>query len=257
MIPDDLPASASSAESISQTERVVITLREMLLRGDFRPGERLAELSLVPLLNASRTPVRLALERLSHQGLLEALPSGGFRVREFTVAEIWDAIEIRGVLEGTAARFAAERLSSRDDLRDLRRSVEVLPALAPADLDGFTRYVEENTRFHRELWRLAQSPTLARALENVSSFPFAEPGALVFGGSQSAQEVHSHYSLLAAEQHRAIVEAIGNREGTRAESLAREHSRMARRNLEWALKNRDVLSQLPGASLISRSDWPE
>jgi len=255
MVPDGVPASP--AESISQTERVVITLRELLLRGNFRPGERLAELSLVPLLNASRTPVRLALERLSHQGLLEALPAGGFRVREFTVAEIWDAIEIRGVLEGTAARFAAERLASTDDLKDLRRSVDALQVITPADLEVFTRYVEENARFHRELWRLSQSPTLVRALESVSSFPFAEPGALVFGGTQSAAEVHSRYGLLAAEQHRAIVEAIGNREGTRAESLAREHSRMARRNLEWALKNLDVLRQLPGASLISRSGWPE
>ncbi|MGO9013250.1 MAG: GntR family transcriptional regulator [Bryobacteraceae bacterium] len=256
MVADDLTASSPGQEGVSQTERVVVTLRGMVLRGDFRPGERLAELSLVPVLNASRTPVRLALERLSHQGLLEALPSGGFRVREFTVADIWDAIEIRGVLEGTAARFAAERLSGRDDLNEIRRSVEALHAMEPADLEVFARYVEENAKFHRELWRLAQSPTLTRALEAVSSFPFAEPGALVFGESQSAAEIHSRYGLLAAEQHRAIVEAIENREGTRAESLAREHSRMARRNLEWALTNQDVLRQLPGASLIARSDWP-
>jgi len=88
MVADDLAASSSGVEGVSQTERVVVTLRGMVLRGDFRPGERLAELSLVSVLNASRTPVRLALERLSHQGLLEASPSGGFRVREFTVADI-------------------------------------------------------------------------------------------------------------------------------------------------------------------------
>ncbi len=58
----------------SQIERVALALREMLLRGDFSPGERLAELNLVPRLNASRTPVRLALERLAHEGLLEPLP---------------------------------------------------------------------------------------------------------------------------------------------------------------------------------------
>ena len=59
----------------SQTERVAATLRQKLLRGEFRPGERLAELTLAPLLDASRTPVRLALERLAHQGLLEAQPA--------------------------------------------------------------------------------------------------------------------------------------------------------------------------------------
>ena len=135
MVADDLAASSSGVEGVSQTERVVVTLRGMVLRGDFRPGERLAELSLVSVLNASRTPVRLALERLSHQGLLEASPSGGFRVREFTVADIWDAIEIRGVLEGTAARFAAERLSGLDDLNEIRAaggSDELIQAIQQA-----------------------------------------------------------------------------------------------------------------------------
>ena len=96
-----------TSESRSQTERVVLTLREMLLRGDFKPGERLTELSLVPLLGASRTPVRLALDRLAHEGLLEAQETTGFRVRAFALDDIWDAIEVRGVLEGTAARMAA------------------------------------------------------------------------------------------------------------------------------------------------------
>ena len=66
-----------TADATSQTDRVILTLREMLLRGEFRPGERLAELTLVPRLNASRTPVRLALDRLAHEGLLEAMPGGG------------------------------------------------------------------------------------------------------------------------------------------------------------------------------------
>ena len=54
-----------TSESRTQTERVVLMLREMLLRGDFKRGERLTELALVPLLKASRTPVRLALVTIS------------------------------------------------------------------------------------------------------------------------------------------------------------------------------------------------
>jgi GntR family transcriptional regulator of vanillate catabolism len=241
-----------TVESSSQTERVVVTLRGMLLRGDFRPGERLAELMLAPLLNASRTPVRLALERLAHQGLLEPLPYGGFRVREFTISDIWDAIEIRGVLEGTAARLAAERLSEPGALIELRRSVEALAALVPTNLDHFTRYIEENNRFHREVWRLADSPMLLRTLEEVCSLPFAAPEALVFGAFDVAPQVHARNGALAVEQHGAILEAIENREGTRAENVAREHSRMARKNLDWALRKPDLLRRVPGGSLISR-----
>ena len=67
------------------------------------------ELRLVERLGVSRTPLRLALAALEHEGLLRGRGSRGYVVREFTAADISDAIELRGVLEGTAARFAAER----------------------------------------------------------------------------------------------------------------------------------------------------
>src|SRR5947208_10699699 len=95
-------AQSTTVDVASQTGRTLLNLREMLLRGDFRPGERLSELPLVARLGVSRTPIRLALDRLANQGLLEVVPSGGFVVRAFTTADIWDAIEMRGTLEGTA-----------------------------------------------------------------------------------------------------------------------------------------------------------
>jgi GntR family transcriptional regulator of vanillate catabolism len=237
----------------SQTERVAATLRQKLLRGEFRPGERLAELTVAPLLDASRTPVRLALERLAHQGLLEAQPSGGFRVREFALAEIWDAIELRGVLEGTAARFAAERLENAEELGPLRRCHEAFAEVAPMDMDDFLNYMAKNHAYHRELWKLAKSPTLERSLEAVCGLPFAEPGAIVFGGSPDAQAYHAHNAVISIEHHRTIIEAIERREGGRAESIAREHSRVTRNNLDWALRNRELLdlNQFPGGALIA------
>src|SRR5712691_5346277 len=103
-------ASGPRGDVASQTARALIRVREMLLRGEVARGERISELPLVARLGMSRTPIRLALERLAHIGLLEAVATGGFTVREFTLAEVRDAIEVRGVLEGTAARLAAERL---------------------------------------------------------------------------------------------------------------------------------------------------
>ena len=244
-------AAPAPGESASLTERVAAALREKLLRGEYRPGERLAELTLAPQLNASRTPVRLALERLAHQGLLEALPYGGFRVREFTIADIWDGIEIRGVLEGTAARLAAERLANPAELQPLRRCHEAFAQVAPMNMDGFLDYVEKNLAYHHELWKLARSPTLERALESVCALPFAGPGALVFGGSDDAQAFHARNASIAIEHHRAILEAIERREGARAEGLAREHSRMVRANLDWALRNREILEKFPGGPLIT------
>src|SRR5262245_39942156 len=103
----------------TQTGRALLSLREMRFRGDIQPGERISDLRTVARVGVSRTPIRLALDRLAHEGLLEVSPSGGFVVRSFSVADIWDAIEMRGVLEGTAARLAAERLTHDRELTEL------------------------------------------------------------------------------------------------------------------------------------------
>src|SRR5438552_17205571 len=111
LMPGGHPAPRRGAEVAWQTARARVRIREMLRRGEIARGERISELPLVARLGMSRTPIRLALERLAHVGLLEATTTVGFTVREFTVAEVRDAIEVRGVLEGTAARLAAERLA--------------------------------------------------------------------------------------------------------------------------------------------------
>ena len=241
-----------TSDARSQTEHAVLTLREMLLRGDFKPGQRLSELSLLPTIKASRTQVRVALERLAQEGLLEALPTTGFRVRGFALNDIWDAIEIRGVLEGTAARLAAERLESPDELGALRLHCRQAEELLPMTRARFTRYAEINEAFHAGLWRLAKSPMLRRAIEQMIALPFTAPGALVF--SWPDPEEGNDEAVIAIEHHRAIVEAIELHESGRAESLAREHARLARRALKRALQNAEPFRAAPGATLVT---WPE
>ena len=241
-----------TTDARTQTERVVLTLREMLLRGDFKPGEGLAELSVVALLGASRTPVRLALDRLAHEGLLEAKETTGFRVRAFALDDVWDAIEIRGVLEGTAARMAAERLETPEELAALRLHCRQAEALLPMTRDRFVRYTEINEAFHAGLWRLAKSTMLRRSIERIVALPFAAPGALVF--SWPAADEGNTEALIAIEHHRAIVEAIEQREGGRAEALAREHARLTQRALKRALDNSESFTKMPGANLIRITD---
>src|ERR1700755_2736457 len=96
--------------------RAMLQLRELLLSGEFPSGTRISELPLVERLGVSRTPLRLALARLEHEGLLELLPGGGYVMREFTSGDIHDAIELRGIIEGTAARFAAQKGTTRRQL---------------------------------------------------------------------------------------------------------------------------------------------
>ena len=181
----------SATDATSQTARAIAMLRQMLLRGDFRPGERVAELTLVPRLQASRTPVRLALDRLAHEGLLEALPAGGFRIREFAIADIWDAIEIRGVLDGTAARLAAERLTNVADLAQLQQCCRDMERLQPLDPDRFQQFVDLDEAFHAELRRLARSSMLERTIDGMLGLTFASSGGFLSGDEQSSDGAHA------------------------------------------------------------------
>jgi GntR family transcriptional regulator of vanillate catabolism len=233
--------------------RALLGLREQILSGEFKPGDRMSELPLVERLGVSRTPLRLALVSLEHEGLLRVLPAGGYVVREFTQTDMRHAIELRGVLEGTACRFAAEQGATRRDLRALRAiNEQVEPLVHRADYESFERYIALNEQFHKRLIRMAHSPLLERALDTVLSLPFATPNALVL---QHAQLPESREILVVAHrQHLWLVEAIANREGSRADNVAREHARLSLTNLEIVLGRRGLIEQVPGASLLALDD---
>jgi GntR family transcriptional regulator of vanillate catabolism len=238
----------TGGDDSSQKGRALLLLREMLLRGDFEPGERLSELSLVARLNVSRTPIRLALEALANEGFLETSASGGFFARKFTIEDVWDAIEVRGVLEGTAARLAAERLLDVSELERLRAYHTQMKSIPALTLVTLNRFLELNDGFHTELLNLAKSPMLAWTLERVTSLPFGAPGSLVFTHSQ----LPAGMSMLSIgqEQHQSIIDAIQNRQGTRAENLAREHARLSRRTIEIALRDTQIKNTMPWGALI-------
>ena len=236
----------------SQTTKATLGLRELVLDGELRPGERVPEVGLAERLGVSRTPLRIALATLAHEGLLEPLAGGGFVVRSFTRADVTDAIELRGVLEGTAARLAAERLEAPSELARLAETAglldEVVEHLSPETL---VRYVELNDAYHVELVALAKSATLERAIANVLVLPFASPGALLLS---HAWLPRSREILVVAQyQHRALIEAIGDRQGARAEEIAREHARLARLNLDLVLADHSALARIPGAPLLRRA----
>jgi GntR family transcriptional regulator of vanillate catabolism len=220
----------------------------MLLHGELARGERISELPLVARLGTSRTPIRLALERLAQMGLLDVVATGGFVVRGFTLAEVQDAIELRGVLEGTAARFAAERLRDSSELDTMRRCCAQMEALDGLTIDTFAVYMDWNESFHSSLVDLAKSAMLRRNIAQVSSLPFASASAMVTPTSVLPNAEAN--LVIANDHHRSIVEAITLRQGARAESLAREHAFVARRVLGVALSDTDALSRIPGGPLI-------
>jgi GntR family transcriptional regulator, vanillate catabolism transcriptional regulator len=245
--------AADEPPSSSQTLKAQLRLRELIVGGALAPGERVPELALVERLGVSRTPVRAALHKLQDEGLLDALPGGGFAVKAFSEREIRDAIEVRGTLEGLAARLAAERGVARSLLAAVHGCLAAIDDLLESErLDeaAFGGYVDENARFHTLLSEMAGGEIVRRQVERAAALPFASPNAFVMVRNTGS---HARDVLVVAqEQHRAVVEAIEGREGARAEALMREHARIALRNLDEVLASCQALQQLPGANLIRR-----
>jgi GntR family transcriptional regulator of vanillate catabolism len=212
-----------------------------------------AEPLLVERFGVSRTPARAALAQLREEGLLEALPSGGYAVSSFTERDVFDAIEIRGTLEGMAARFAAERGVPPfllDQLQNVTNELEMAVAEFTATSNP-SDYVRLNDHFHELLVQASQSAMVKRSLERVLSLPFAAPNAFV-KSSRSDLPGAAVIMAVAQEQHRSIVEAIRNREGKRAEALAVEHSRCAWKYLRLAMDAHEPLEQFPVLNLIRK-----
>lgn len=120
------------ADRAGQSQRALMGVREIIVSGEIAAGTRLSEVALAERLGISRTPLRAALARLGQEGLVEAIPSGGYAVRVFSREDVIDAIELRGVLEGTALRLAAERGVAPGRLRELENLLgEIDIALMP------------------------------------------------------------------------------------------------------------------------------
>lgn len=242
----------SAGTARQQTTKALSGLRDLILAGRIEAGERLSEVALSARLKVSRTPLRAALQKLEQEGLVITIPSGGYQVRYFSREDVIDAMELRGVMEGTAARLAAERGAPPvrlNALLEIVRKLDEVISVYPRPLD-FERYAMLNEQFHHLLAELSGSALIARELERITGLPFASPNAFV--GAELNVPAFEQSLLIAQSQHRAIVQAISLREGSRAESIAREHARLARRNLDFVLEEQpDLRGKILALALMS------
>ena len=219
----------------TQLTQAIVRIREMVLRAELAPGQRVAEAPLADLLGMSRTPVRQALPLLAQEGLLAEHETRGYVVRAFTAADIVDAIDVRAVLEGLAARRVAEQGASRALLRELRSCLDdgnaLLGKRQVVESDE-ALYAEMNERFHALILDAAGSAIVTEALTRNGRVPFAGPQALAFDRGHLEQM----YDMLqyAHRQHHGIVDALERGEGARVEALMREHAIAVKESINLA-----------------------
>ncbi len=242
--------------AVSQGLAAILGLRQLIMDGELLAGDRLSEVRLAARLEVSRTPLRLALAQLEHEGLLQPVPGGGFVVRSFNDRQVRDAIELRGLLEGQAARLATQRNNGARALGNLVACVAKLDRIVGGDAgpptgEEFELYVELNDAFHQELFVLADSDVLRDAYGRVLALPFAQPSFFLAAQADTSQ----FEPTLAAgnAQHHLILDAIERGDAEEAEQLSRAHAMLAVKNLE-AVRVSGGLEKLPGSGLISDAE---
>ena len=222
-----------------QWKSALYQLRRQLVSGELTGGTKLRASHLANEMGISRTPIGEALIKLEGEGLL-VRDKSGFTVRTFALNDVFDAIDLRGTLEGSAVQKAAERGISDSELDSLNA---VLLELDKVIAEGqVAEYDQLNLDFHRQLTQLSNSTILIAEVERSYLLPFAGPSAFPTAESDSVRFRAS--LMMGQEHHHQIVSALSQRQGARAFALMSEHARLAHGNVHAAIREREQSPQL-------------
>lgn len=187
------------------------TLRTAILDGKLKPGERVMEVQLAEKLGVSRTPVREAIRKLELEGLLVMLPRKGAYVADVSIKDVLNVLEVRASLEGLAASLAAERITE-EEIESLRKSADEFEEMNRLnDRDGM---VQKDTEFHSVLLNASRNNKLLSIVEGLSDY-VQRFRVIYFTEYSDAKNI--------MDEHRAILNAISERDGEKANQVAQDH----------------------------------
>lgn len=216
--------SVLSSRTGPRGEFVYKALLEGIRAGRILPGDRIREEDVAQSLGVSRTPVREALQHLQARRLVEMAPGRGIVVVELNTQQVMELYAMREVLEGAAARFAAQHALPAE-IAMMRELTDEFDA-AKGDAQLLARI---NASLHRTIYEAARNRYMHEALNNLE-----DALSLLQNTTFSLPERHAS----ASAEHRAIVDAIEKRDSDAAESISRAHIREAQRARLRMLMNR-------------------
>lgn len=228
----------STEQVTTRVESVTAKLRDMIVSGALAIGARVPERDLAEIFGVSRTPVRVALGILEAEGFVRGEPNRGFVVCGFSIEDTLSAFDVRGALEGLAARTAAERGLGDQALASFGECIEegrTIIADGRFSSEYLERWQRMNDRFHDTLSEAANLPTLEKVREFMLRMPRVVSVRALFTDDERDNAVlrltHSQFD------HERIFDAMRRGQGARAESLVREHAHMAREDLARLLRS--------------------
>lgn len=202
-------------------EKILETIRDAILKGTLKPGERVSEPDLAERFGISRTPIREAFRQLESEGYLQVIPRKGAVVASLSERDVEEFYAIKIILEGFAARMAAEKLTDKDIERLEAINEKLEEIVKDGDVKTFFRVHNE---FHE---------VFIKAAGNEKLFEMINQLVMKFKRLRLASLSHPGRMEFSVEEHRNMIEAFKNNDGERADQLVK-HA---------ATKGADVLIQ--------------
>lgn len=206
-----------SSGALTKNDYAYAQLRELILTGKLEPGSRIDQGALSRELGVSTTPLREAIRRLSGEGMVLLSAHRDVRVSTVSAAEATHLFEVRATLDPLAAGLAAER-RSEDDLRMIRDAAAQLVPLTDLGDATAPEALDAHRKFHRAIYTASRNPILIDELERL--WDKADRYRLI--GLRSRRDSGKDAARIDGE-HRSIVAAIGDGDGTLAADLMRRH----------------------------------
>ena len=207
-----------SGDKYSLRGKVYDRIREDILNGVYKEHEELKEATLGKMMDVSRTPVREALRQLELEGLVEIIPNKGARVTGITKKDIDDIYQIRYLLEGLSARWATEHVTE-EQLDKMEETLYLTEFHAKKG--NFTQVYELDSQFHELMYEASGSKMLNHILSDFHMYVTR---------IRKTSLALDNRSKNSTEEHRAILEAIKERNADKAEECAHMHVKSTIKN---------------------------
>ncbi|MCI6042815.1 GntR family transcriptional regulator [bacterium] len=181
------------------------TLRQAILRGELKPGERLMEIALANRLGVSRTPVREAIRMLELEGLVNMIPRKGAQVAQITEQDLNDVLEVRLGLEELAVRFACERITD-EEIKELGLAVKEFEKKMKED--DLSAQAEADVKFHEIIYGATHNRRLVQIINNIREQMYRYRIEYLKDVESRKTLVKEHYEICDALNHRDAESAV-------------------------------------------------
>jgi DNA-binding GntR family transcriptional regulator len=192
-------------------EVIFNTLREAIIVGELKPGERLMEVQLADKMGVSRTPVREAIRKLELEGLVEMLPRKGAHVADLSVKDIMDVLEVRSTLDGLASSLSAERITD-DEIKELKHVLSQFTNYV--EKDNIQGLIKKDVEFHDIIYHSSRNDKLIQISNNLRE-QVQRFRVIYIKDYSSSREL--------IREHNEICDAITRRDSAVAMQTAQKH----------------------------------